>query len=132
KFTRNFALMGASLVASAAPAIAAGSTFELKHSDGTLAQAAVPERIVSFDLGVLDTLAAFNIPVAGVPKSVYEGPLARYNDTKVVGTLFEPDYAVLNEIKPDLIFAGGRSLKAVPELQKVAPTVSFASDTNAF
>ena len=132
KLTRNFVVLGAALLAGAAPAIASNNNFELEHSQGTLTLKAAPERIVSFDLGVLDTLTAFDIPVVGVPKSVYEGPLARYQDTQVVGTLFEPDYAVLKELKPDLIFAGGRSLKAVPELEKVAPTVSFTSDPNAF
>lgn len=124
---QSLAVLAAALLA-AAPAAA----FELNHSEGTLTLDTPPRKIVSFDLSVLDTLAAFDVPVAGVPRSMYEGALARYKDTTVVGTLFEPDYAVLNEVKPDLIFAGGRSQKAVPELRKLAPTVSFASDTHAF
>src|SRR5690606_25087205 len=88
--------------------------------------------IVSFDLAVLDTLAAFDVPVAGVPKSTYEKSLARYKNTTVNGTLYEPDYTLLNRIQPDHIISGSRSAKAVPGLSKVAPTVSFNSDTNAF
>lgn len=127
KITTPLALLGAALFA-AAPA----SAFELEHSEGTLSLDATPRKVVSFDVGVLDTLAALDVPVAGVPRSMYEGALARYQDTKEVGTLFEPDYDALREIQPDLIFAGGRSQKAMPELGKLAPTVSFTSDTNAF
>jgi len=127
KSISSLAILGAALLVST-PATA----FELNHSEGTLSLDTAPQKIVSFDLSVLDTLAAFDIPAAGVPRSMYEGALARYKDTTVVGTLFEPDYAVLKEIKPDLIFAGGRSQQAVPELRKLAPTVGFASDTNAF
>lgn len=127
KLTTSLALLSAALF-TAAPA----SAFELTHSEGTLKLDAAPQKVVSFDIAVLDTLAALDIPVTGVPGSTYEGPLARYQDSKVVGTLFEPDYDALREIQPDLIFAGGRSQKAVPELAKLAPTVGFASDTNAF
>lgn len=127
KSISSLAVLGAALFV-ATPAAA----FQLNHSEGTLTLDTAPQKIVSFDLSVLDTLAAFDIPVAGVPRSMYEGALARYKDRTVVGTLFEPDYAVLKEIKPDLIFAGGRSQKAVPELRKLAPTVGFASDPNAF
>ncbi len=111
----------------ALPATMVGA-FELDHSDGTLTLVGTPERVVSFDLAVLDTMAALDIPAVGVPRSMYEGDLARYANTTVVGTLFEPDYAVLNEIKPDLIFSGRRSMPAVPELEKIAPTVSFTPD----
>jgi len=128
--TSSRALLAAALLA--LPPAMAGA-FELDHSDGTLTLAAPPARVVSFDLAVLDTLAALDITgVAGVPRSTYEGPLARYRDTTVVGTLFEPDYTALNEIKPDLIFSGRRSMPAVPELQKLAPTVAFTPDLLAF
>lgn len=113
-------------------ATAADEAFVLQHAEGTLKLDARPSKVVSFELGILDSLTALGVPAAGVPKSVYEGPLARYQDAPVVGTLFEPNYTVLKGIKPDLIVAGGRSLKAVPELSKVAPTVTFATDPNAF
>lgn len=121
-----------SLLAAALLTTAPASAFELHHSEGALSLNTTPEKLVSFDVGVLDSLAALGVPVSGVPKSSYEGHLARYQDVPVVGTLFEPDYAALKEIKPDLIIAGRRSLPAVPELRKIAPTVSFASAPNAF
>lgn len=114
--------------------------FELPHGKGALTDAATPrlvlekapEKIVTFDLGVLDTLNVLGVPVVGVPKSTYQGTLAKFDKTPVIGTLFEPDYTVLKEIKPDLIFAGRRSLPAVPELEKIAPTAEFTPDPKAF
>src|SRR5690606_20742545 len=99
KLTPSFAFLGTALLATALPATA----FELHHSDGTLKLDTTPENVVSFDLGVLDTLATLDVPVAGVPRSVYEGVLARYRTAPVIGTLFEPDYAELGRIRPDLI-----------------------------
>ncbi len=128
----NMKLAPALTLFSALLASASATAFELKHSEGVLALPAEPQRIVSFELGVLDTLAALDVSVAGVPKSTYEGALERYKNTRVVGTLFEPDFDVLKEIDPDLIIAGGRSQKAVPELSKLAPTITFNADPNAF
>ncbi|MEI2417886.1 ABC transporter substrate-binding protein [Orrella sp. JC864] len=108
------------------------NAFELVHDEGTLKLPAVPETIVSFDLGVLDSLNALDIPVAGVPKSSYEGPLERFNSAPVVGTLFEPDFDTLKQIKPDLIVAGSRSRPAIPALSAIAPTVTLGADTNDF
>lgn len=108
------------------------AAFELAHSEGSLKLADTPKKIVTFDLAALDSLNTLGIPVAGVPKSVYQGDLEKFNQAPVVGTLFEPDYPVLQKLQPDLIIAGGRSAKAIPELQKTAPTVSFASDPANF
>lgn len=127
KLTSRLALLGVAYLV-AAPA----GAFELKHSEGELSLDRTPAKIVSFDLGVLDTLAALDVPVVGVPRATYEGDLAPYREIKPVGTLFEPDYAVLKEVQPDLIIAGSRSLKAVPELSKLAPTVNFTLDPGAF
>lgn len=127
KLTSTIALLSTALFTAAQ-----ASAYELQHSEGTLKLDAAPKTLVSFDVGVLDTLAALDVPVAGVPRSTYSDALERYKDSTVVGTLFEPDYAVLKGIQPDLIFAGGRSQAAIPELSKLAPTVSFTSDTNAF
>lgn len=106
--------------------------FELSHSDGQLELSQAPQNIVSYDLGILDSLTTLQIPVAGVPKSTYTGLLAKYREAPIVGTLFEPDYDQLKEIQPDLIIASGRSRKAVPQLREVAPTVEFESDPTAF
>src|SRR5690606_30508803 len=123
KLSTRLVSIGAALVVSL-PAMA----FELVNSNETVKLPAAPGKIVSFDLAALDTLNTLGVPVIGVPKSTYAGSLSKFNEATVVGTLFEPDYDVLKKIQPDLIIAGGRSQKAVPELQKVAPTATFDSD----
>lgn len=106
--------------------------FELNHSNGTVNLDNTPQRIVSYDLAQLDTLNALGIDVVGVPKSKYSGALEKFNDYTVIGTLFEPDYDILKKQNPDLIIAGGRSAAAMPELSKIATTVSFNLDTSNF
>lgn len=109
------------------------AAFELDHSAGTLKLDTPPARIVTYDLGVLDSLQALEAgEVVGVPKSVYRGSLKPYQDTPVVGTLFEPDYPALEGLKPDLIFAGGRARAQIPNLQKVAPTIEHVTDPGTF
>lgn len=44
----------------------------------------------------------------------------------VVGSLFEPDYAALSQIRPDLIIVGGRSAAKYEALGKIAPTLDFS------
>lgn len=108
------------------------TAFELAHSAGTLTLPATPEKIVTFDLAVLDSLDTLEVPIAGVPQSTYEGHLAKFNGTPAAGSLFEPDYSALKQISPDLIIAGGRSQSAMPQLQEVAPTVSLTTNPADF
>lgn len=128
KPTHVFTLLGASMLVATTSAY----SFELTHNDGTLSLPKPLEAIVSFDLGVLDTLSALDIPVAGVPKSTYEGAWAKYQQLPVIGTLFEPDYEVLKQLKPDLIVGSGRAAKATPELQRIAPVAMLTPDPNQF
>ncbi|MDX3905879.1 MAG: ABC transporter substrate-binding protein [Pigmentiphaga sp.] len=127
RHTLSACVLGSALLAGV-PAHA----FELAHDNGTLTLPSAPKTVATFDLGVLDTLDALGVPVAGVPKSSYEGALSRYNSTPVIGTLFEPDYAALKQLKPDLIIASGRSRRAVPELSAIAPTVTLGANTDGF
>lgn len=110
----------------------AASAFELNHSEGRVQLNQAPAIIATYDLSVLDTLGALNVEVKGVPQSTYQGDLAKFKDTQKIGTLFEPNFDVLTELKPDLIFAGGRSARAIPELQKHAPVAVFNANTDAF
>lgn len=89
---------------------------------------AAPQRPVVYDLATLDTMQALGIPVAGVPKAQFPAYMAGYGDAKytVAGTLFQPDYDALSQIKPDLIIVGGRSAAKKDVLSKVAPTLDFS------
>ena len=120
--TRLVSLCAALMLALPATAL------ELVHSEGVVDLQTVPNTIATFDLGVLDTLHSLEVDVIGVPRSNYKGRLAEFKDSTVVGTLFEPDYDVLNELKPELIIAGRRSQPAIPQLQDIAPTVVFLTE----
>ncbi|MFA5663462.1 ABC transporter substrate-binding protein [Castellaniella sp.] len=122
------AALGLTLVLAAASAQA----FQLEHHDGVLELDTAPGRLVSYDLGVLDTLDTLGIPVVGVPRSAYQGSLTQYNDAPLVGTLFEPDQDALRRLEPDLIFAGRRSLPAIPALKDLAPTVHYVDPDRPF
>jgi len=50
---------------------------------------------------------------------------AAADGTTPVGSLFEPDFEALFALNPDLIIAGGRSSKQVPELARIAPTIDM-------
>ena len=86
------------------------------------------QRVVVFDLATLDTMQTLGIPVAGVPKAQFPTYMASYGDAKyaVAGSLFQPDYDALSQIKPDLIIVGGRSSAKAEVLNKIAPTVDFS------
>lgn len=111
---------------SATPTAAAGMAIE--HAKGTLNVPAAPKRIVVYDLASLDTLQALGVPVTGVPKAQFPAYMAGYADAKyrVAGSLFEPDYEALSQIRPDLIIVGGRSSAKYDTLSKIAPTVDLS------
>lgn len=127
-------LAGAALAmvcATAVPALAtaqAASTHTVVHAQGSTPVPAAPLRVVVYDLGALDAMQALGIPVRGVPKAQFPHYMAGYGDAKyaVAGSLFEPDYEALSQIKPDLIIVGGRSAAKYEVLNKIAPTVDFS------
>lgn len=101
---------------------------EIEHSRGKAELSASPQRVVVFDLASLDTLDTLEVPVHGVAGKLFPKHLEKYAASEYVkvGTLFEPDYEVLNSAKPDLIIVGGRSAAKYDELIKLAPTIDLS------
>lgn len=99
----------------------------LSHSKGSTQVVAAPQRVVVYDLATLDTMQALGIAVAAGPKAqlpqYLESMAASYT---VAGSLFEPDYAVLSQLQPDLVIVGGRSAARYETLSKVLPTADFS------
>lgn len=87
-----------------------------------------PQRVVVYDLATLDTMQALGMAVRGVPQAQLPPYLAGYVNARytVAGSLFEPDYAALSQIRPDLIIVGGRSAAKYEALGKIAPTLDFS------
>lgn len=86
----------------------------------------MPKSIAVFDVSAIDTMAALGVKPAGAVSPVF----VSYLDDAVagaekVGSLFEPDYEAIAALGPELIVAGGRSSKVVPELAKIAPTIDM-------
>ncbi len=108
----------------AAPALA--DTQTVQTYTGPVDTPAQPSKIAVFDIAALDTLDALGITPAGTLGNVYVDYLTGAGDGIAnVGSLFEPDYEAIAALAPDLIIAGGRSSKAVPDLAKLAPTIDM-------
>jgi len=87
----------------------------------------MPEKIVVFDYGFLDTLDTLGVEgVVGVPQdSSLPENLEEYagDDYVNVGTLKEPLLEDIAEIGPDAIFISGRQSPFYEELSEIAPVV---------
>ncbi|MGX9136299.1 siderophore ABC transporter substrate-binding protein [Rummeliibacillus sp. JY-2-4R] len=93
-----------------------------------------PKKVVSFDMGFLDTLDTLGVKVTGVPQDSIPKYLEKYAsaDYENLGTLKEPDFEKLATIAPDVIFISGRQASLYDELSKIAPTVYVGLDTSNY
>lgn len=87
----------------------------------------MPEKIVVFDYGFLDTLDALGVEgIIGVAKdSTLPAHLSKYSADEYVsiGNLKTPLLEDIAEIKPDVIFISGRQSTFYEEFQEIAPVV---------
>lgn len=117
--------------ADATPAASTDSTITVEHASGTTANVPVnPEKVFTFDLGVLDTMDALGVDPAGVPEAAYPEALEQYGADSYpkIGSLKEPDFEAVSAGAPDLIIISGRTAGAYEELSKIAPTINLAVD----
>ncbi|MFU0790362.1 MAG: siderophore ABC transporter substrate-binding protein [Virgibacillus proomii] len=109
----------------------APETVEIKQDLGDTEVPKNPEKVVVFDYGVLDSLDKLGVEVAGVAKAgnipsyleKYEG-----DEYENIGSLKEPDFDKISEIKPDVIFISGRQSQVYDQLAEIAPTVYLGVD----
>lgn len=89
----------------------------------------MPERIVVFDYGFLDTLDALGVEgIVGLPKaSNLPKYLEKYaaDEYVSVGTLKEPLLEDIAELQPDVIFISGRQATFYEQLKEITPNVLF-------
>ncbi|KAA0545276.1 siderophore ABC transporter substrate-binding protein [Bacillus sp. BGMRC 2118] len=87
----------------------------------------MPEKMVVFDYGFLDTLDALGVEgVAGVAKdSTLPSHLKKYEADEYanIGTLKAPLLEDIAEIDPDVIFISGRQSPFYEDLKEIAPVV---------
>ena len=93
-----------------------------------------PERIVTFDYGVLDILDNIGIDVVGLPKSALPSDFSKYKDDKYknLGDLKTPDFEAVNSAKPDLIIISGRQEDMYDKFSEIAPTILLDIDGEAY
>jgi len=93
-----------------------------------------PERVIVFDYATLDILDAMGVDVVGLPKGSIPEFLSKYNDDKYenLGSLKEPNFEKIYELKPDVIFISGRQADLYEEFAKIAPTVHLTVDGGSY
>lgn len=116
-------------------AFGAAQSITVEHELGTTVVPVNPERVVVFDFGALDTMAALGVEPVGLPKGgTVPSYLSKFTDAKYtnVGTLQEPNLEIIYSLKPDLIIISGRQADFYDELSKIAPTIYVALDTTNY
>jgi iron complex transport system substrate-binding protein len=109
----------------------AAGTVSVEHAQGTTEVPADPENVITYDLGVLDSLEALGEDVQGLPKgSSLPEQFSKYESDEYVnaGALKEPDLEAVAEADPDLIIISGRTAEYYDELSEIAPTVDLSID----
>lgn len=110
---------------------ASAETVSVEHAQGTTDVPVDPENVITFDLGVLDSMQALDEDVQGLPKggSLPE-QFAEYRSDEYVnaGAMKEPDLEAVAEAAPDLIIISGRTAEFYDELSEIAPTVDLTID----
>lgn len=104
---------------------------EIKQDLGDTEVPKNPEKVVVFDFGVLDSLDKLGVEVAGVAKAgAIPSYLEKYegDEYENIGSLKEPDFDKISEIKPDVIFISGRQSQVYDQLAEIAPTVYLGVD----
>jgi iron complex transport system substrate-binding protein len=131
---RSLYLMSALALTIGTTTLTTAAPFQLKSEKQNVELKSTPKNIAVYDLSILDTLNALNIEAAIVPTSSYAGSLSKYQQDKFVkaGSLFEPDLEQLKNLKPDLIFVGGRSAKTAETLTSIAPTLDLSANTDNY
>lgn len=106
----------------------------IKHQLGEAKVKKNPEKVVVFDFGVLDTLDKLGVKVTALPQMNVPKYLEKYksSDYQNVGSLKEPDFEKLSEIKPDVIFISGRQADLYDKLKEIGSTVYIGIDTQYY
>lgn len=121
--------LAALALALALPAAAA----PVQTAHGPVNIASAPKKVVAFDVGVIDSLDALGVKLAGMPtpKSINPPSLAAsQKGAQDVGTLFEPNLEALSTLQPDLIVVAARTATKRDQLQRLAPTIDLTLDNS--
>ena len=108
--------------------VQAQELLNIKHAQGLTQVQKLPKTGAVLDWATLDTMAVLGVQAQAIPNSNILPPmLSQYEDARFVrvGTLFEPDYEALKNLKPDLIILGRRAAGHYAEVAKFGPTLDL-------
>lgn len=107
-----------------------GEKVTIKTNRGEVTVPLNPERIAVYDWGMLDTLNKLGVKIGASTDDTRLDYLQNtIQNSKKAGTLFEPNFEVLYEYKPQLIITGSRTAKAFDKLNELAPTIEMTAET---
>lgn len=109
------------------------NTVTIKNGNNEVEILKNPNKVLVFDLSVLETFKELDIPVAAVPNALPKH-LEQYNNDAYskLGSLTKPDIKAIQNFKPDLIITSGRQSAYYDSLAIIAPTVVFNVDNENF
>lgn len=98
---------------------------------GPVQIAANPHPIAVYDMTLMQDLAALEVPVDGLPTNLHLDNLKAKDtpESQDIGTLFEPNMEMLNQMQPKAILVGSRMAEKYDSLNKMAPTLDMTLDT---
>lgn len=113
---------------------ASNNLVQVTHELGKVNVVKNPKTVVVFDYGILDILDNMDVEITGLPKGFIPDYLSKFSDKQYVdvGTLFEPNFELIYELRPDVIFISTRTAEQYKELSRIAPTVYLAIDTDDY
>lgn len=95
-----------------------------------------PERIVTFDLGALDTIAFLGEQdrIIGLPQATIPHYLDEFLDEQYenFGSLKEPEFEKIHAADPDLIIISARQMELYDQFAEIAPTIFLDIDTHNY
>lgn len=105
-------------------------TITITHELGETEVQKNPEKVIVFDFGMLDTLDHFGIDVVGLPQMAVPSYLEKYTSDEYenLGSLKEPDFEKIDQIRPDIIIISSRQAELYDELSKLGPVVYVGLD----
>ncbi|WP_458121245.1 siderophore ABC transporter substrate-binding protein [Paenibacillus sp. Z6-24] len=125
---------GSTTGAAAGSSAAETATVKVAQTTGDVEVPQNPQRVVVFDMGILDTMDQLGIKPVAVPQDNLPPYLKKYaaSDYINAGGLKEPDFEKISEAAPDLIIISGRQADSYEEFSKIATTINLSVDTNDY
>jgi iron complex transport system substrate-binding protein len=99
---------------------------EITDSHGTVTVPVNPKNVVSLDNRTFETLEAWGVRLAAVPKAVMPADSVYVKDESVqnIGNHNEPNLEIIAAVNPELVIVGQRFAKYYEEIKKLVPNAA--------